>query len=192
MSDGVINPTGSVVAVRHGETEWSASGQHTSRTDIALTEAGRQQALRLRDALAGYSFAQVLCSPRARAIETAQIAGLSFEVDDDLAEWDYGEYEGLTTDEIRARRPGWWMWRDGYPGGENADDIAIRVDRVIARCRAIDGDTALFAHGHLLRVLGARWVEQPVAFGGSLALGTAAVSVLGWDRDAPVIARWNT
>ena len=181
-----------VVAVRHGETEWSATGRHTSRTDVSLTDAGRKQAARLPDALGGFSFAQVLCSPRARAVETARIAGLPFEIDDDLAEWDYGEYEGLTTEEIRARRPGWWMWRDGYPGGETADAIAARVDRVIARCRAVDGDTALFAHGHLLRVLGARWVDQPVAFGGSLALGTAAISVLGWDREAPVITRWNT
>ncbi|MHB8465408.1 MAG: histidine phosphatase family protein [Acidimicrobiales bacterium] len=182
-----------VLAVRHGETEWSASGRHTSRTDMPLTEDGRAQAAQLGARLAARTFALVLSSPRARALETCHLAGLGerVQVDDDLAEWDYGEYEGMTTEEIRATRPGWWMWSDGYPGGEAAADVSRRADRVIARCREAEGDAAVFAHGHILRVFGARWIDQPVALGAALSLSTASVCVLGWERDVAAITSWN-
>jgi broad specificity phosphatase PhoE len=184
---------GEVVLVRHGETEWSRSGQHTGTTDIPLTDAGRAQAERLRAELEGRDFARVLTSPLGRAMETCRLAGLAdrAEVTDDLREWDYGEYEGITTPQIRERRPDWNLWRDGCPGGETADQVGARADRLIEPLRGLDGDAALFAHGHVLRVLAARWVGLPPEDGARLALSTATVSVLGWERETPVIRLWN-
>ncbi len=178
--------------LRHAETEWSRTGKHTGRTDIPLTDHGREVARSLRARLEGRSFALVLCSPLSRARETAQLAGLEpSALDDDLLEWDYGEYEGLTTPEIRAERPDWYLWRDGTPGGEGPEGVAARCDRAIVRLRATEGDIAVVAHGHILRALAARWVDSPVALGGHLHLGTGAVSVLAYEREVSVISRWN-
>jgi probable phosphoglycerate mutase len=178
--------------VRHGETEWSRSGQHTGTTDIPLTARGRELAVKLEAALRGRAFALVLTSPLSRARDTAAIAGFAAAgVDDDLREWDYGEYEGLTTPQIREGRPGWLLWDDGVPGGERIEDVAARVDRVIARVRAVDGDALLFAHGHLLRILSARWLGEDPGFGRHLVLSPATLSVLGWEREAPAIEVWN-
>jgi probable phosphoglycerate mutase len=179
--------------VRHAETEWSRTGRHTGRTDIPLTDIGRDVAWGpLRARLDGHAFALVLCSPLTRARDTARLAGLECSgLRDDLLEWDYGEYEGITTPEIREQRPGWYLWRDGAPGGESPDDVAARCDRVIAEARAVDGDVALVAHGHILRALSARWVEEPVAFGGRLHLGTGSISVLGYEREVACIKLWN-
>ena len=182
-----------IVLVRHGQTEWSASGQHTGVTDIPLTDAGRRNAERLRDRLAGYRFQLVLTSPLQRARETARLAGLgdAAQLEPDLREFDYGEYEGRTTPEIREERPGWSVWRDGAPGGEMPEDVGVRADRVIARALEAGGDVALFAHGHLLRVLGARWIELPAAYGGHLALGTASLCEVGYERERRAIWLWN-
>lgn len=183
--------------VRHGETEWSASGRHTGRTDVTLTAAGEQQARALLAMLSGLSPALVLSSPRRRALHTAELAGLQVDaVDDDLAEWDYGAYEGRTTKEIRSERPGWSLWRDGVPAGEGAETIeqvSARADRVLARaCSALAaGPVVLFAHGHVSRVLGARWIGLPAAAGANLLLGTAAPSLLSTQYGEPVIAHWN-
>jgi probable phosphoglycerate mutase len=179
--------------VRHAETEWSRTGRHTGRTDIPLTEAGRGVAWGpLRARLDGHAFALVLCSPLTRARDTARLAGLECSgLRDDLLEWDYGEYEGITTPQIREQRPSWYLWRDGAPGGESPDDVAARCDRVIAEARAVEGDVALVAHGHILRALSARWVEEPVAFGGRLHLGTGSISVLGYEREVACIKLWN-
>ena len=178
-----------IVLVRHGQTEWSLSGKHTSFTDLPLTEEGRRaaRALDLRDR----EFALVLSSPLARARVTCELAGLRCETDPDLVEFDYGEYEGLTTKEIRATRPGWSLWTDGAPEGETVERVGVRVDRVIARCLAADGDVALFAHGHVLRVLAARWLELPPARGASFGLDTASVSELGFERETRVVWSWN-
>jgi probable phosphoglycerate mutase len=186
-------PRHDIVLVRHGETAWSRSGQHTSRTYIELTAAGRAQATRLAPALAERTFALVLTSPLVRALETCRLAGFGerCEVDDDLVEWDYGDYEGRTTADIRAGRPNWSLWRDGAPGGEQADDVGARADRVIAKARDVGGDTLVFSHAHLLRVLGARWVELGAADGSRFALDPASVSVLGWERETAVFERWN-
>jgi probable phosphoglycerate mutase len=182
-----------VYLVRHGETEWSASGKHTSVTDVPLTEKGRDAAAALRSVFRGVSLALVLTSPRSRARDTAELAGLGdrAQVDDDLVEFDYGSYEGLTTREIRESRPDWNLWEDGAPGGETVAEVGRRADRVIARALAADGDVALFAHGHVLRVLGARWVEQDPALAGRLALSTAAVCRLGFERETRVIWTWD-
>jgi broad specificity phosphatase PhoE len=178
--------------IRHAETEWSRSGQHTGRTDVPLTDAGREFAVALGKRLRGHEFALVLSSPLSRARDTARLAGLPEpELRDDLLEWDYGEYEGRTTKDIRAERPGWYLWTDGAPGGETADEVAARVDRVIAEILTVDGDVAIVAHGHVLRALAARWVEQPAAFGGRLYLSTGTISVLGFEREVRVIKRWN-
>jgi len=179
--------------VRHGQTEWSASGRHTGRTDLPLDDAGRRQARELTSALAGLSVAQVLTSPLQRARETCALAGCGdrARIDDDLQEWDYGDYDGLTTDEIREARPGWSLWRDGCPGGESAAEVGARADRVVARVRDGAGDTLAFAHGHLLRVLAARWLGLEPEAGALLALTTATVSLLGWERDQAVVRRWN-
>jgi broad specificity phosphatase PhoE len=178
--------------LRHAETEWSRTGKHTGRTDIPLTDKGREVASSLRPRLEGRAFALVLCSPLARARETAQLAGLECSaLRDDLLEWDYGEYEGLTTPQIREQRPDWYLWRDGVPGGEGPDDVAARCDRVIAELRSVEGDIAIVAHGHILRALAARWVDDPVALGGHLHLGTGSVSVLAYEREVAVISRWN-
>jgi broad specificity phosphatase PhoE len=182
-----------VVLARHGETEWSLSGQHTGRTDVPLTYNGRRQAEALGRRLSGRSFAAVLSSPLSRALDTCRLAGLGegAEVREELLEWDYGEYEGLTTPEIREQRPGWLLWRDGCPGGETATEVGVRVDRLIAELRCLDGDAALFAHGHLLRVLGARWAELAPEAGGVLYLTTATLSTLGYEREVPVVRLWN-
>jgi probable phosphoglycerate mutase len=177
--------------LRHAETEWSRDGRHTGRTDVPLTDAGREAARALRARVADHPFALVLCSPLSRARETAELAGLEPELRDDLVEFDYGDYEGITTDEIRERRPGWSLWRDGAPGGETADDVGRRVDRVIEEVLRADGDVALVAHGHVLRALAARWVEQPAAFGGRIRLDTGTLSILGFEREVRVIRRWN-
>jgi broad specificity phosphatase PhoE len=186
-------PPQTVYLVRHGETEWSASGRHTSTTDVPLTEAGRAAAGRLRPMFADADLALVLTSPRSRARETAELAGLGdrAEVDADLAEFAYGEYEGRTTPDIRQERPGWNLWVDGAPGGETAGEVGRRADRVIERVLAVEGDAALFAHGHFLRVLGARWIEQGPELGGRLALSTGAVCRLGYERETRVIWTWN-
>ena len=182
-----------LVLVRHGSTEWSETGQHTGTTDVPLSEKGRRQAAMLRPRLAGREFALVLTSPLSRARETCELAGLGehAQIEPDLHELDYGDYEGLTTDQIRETRPTWNLWRDGSPGGETPDDAGERADRVIARALQADGDAALFAHGHMLRVLGARWLELPALFGGNLGLGTAAVCELGHERERRVISLWN-
>ncbi len=186
-------PGPAIWLVRHGETEWARTGRHTGRTDIPLTSTGRQEALDLAPRLAGHAFAVVVSSPLSRALDTARLAGFAdrVRIDPDLLEWDYGDDEGRTTLEIRADRPDWTIWSQGPAGGELLDAVAARVDRVIERARSIDGVTLCFAHGHLLRILGARWIGLPAAAGGSLALDTATISILGWDRDAPAIRRWN-
>ena len=178
--------------LRHAETEWSRDGRHTGRTDVPLTEAGREKALELQRRIVGHSFALVLSSPLSRARETAELAGLLPQLRDDLVEFDYGAYEGITTAQIRERHPGWYLWRDGTPGGETAADVGHRVDRVIEEALGADGDVALVAHGHVLRVLAARWVGEPASFGGRLRLDTGSVSVLGFERDVRVVHRWNT
>lgn len=182
-----------VLLVRHGETEWSRSGRHTGSTDLPLLEDGRRQAEALRRRLDGRGFALVLGSPMARARETAALAGLggAAEVTDDLRELGYGSYEGLTTAEIRAERPGWDLWRDGTPGGESLTAAAERVDRVLARADSAGGDVVLFAHGHILRIAGARWLGLPPEAASGLALGTAALCDLGYERERRVIWLWN-
>jgi probable phosphoglycerate mutase len=182
-----------LILVRHGETEWSATGKHTGVTDVPLTDAGRRDAERLGARLAGRSFALVLTSPRERARETCRLAGLGdvAQIEPDLVEFDYGEYEGRTTPEIRVDVPGWSVWRDGSPGGETAAQVGTRADRVIARALAAGGDVALFAHGHLLRVLGARWIGLPATAGGNLGLHTGAVCELGFERERRAVWRWN-
>jgi broad specificity phosphatase PhoE len=182
---------GSLWLVRHGETEWSRDGRHTSLTDIPLTEAGVAAARAVRGRLEGHPFVLVLTSPRLRARQTADLAGFpDAVVDDDLVEWFYGTYEGITTEEIRKSDPGWSIWSHPAPGGESASHVGERVDRVIARAR-VEGDALLFGHGHALRALTARWLGQPVADGRLYRLDTGTISVLGYEHDAPVIARWN-
>jgi broad specificity phosphatase PhoE len=178
---------------RHGETEWSATGKHTGRTDIPLNDNGRAAARRLAEILAGQRFDLVLTSPLRRARDTCDLAGFGnqAEIDPDLREWDYGDYEGMTTEEIRETRPGWTVFADGCPGGESLAEVGARGDRVIERVRKVDGRVLAFGHGHSLRVLGARWIDQPPVAGSRLALATATISVLGWERDTSVISRWN-
>lgn len=182
-----------VVLVRHGETEWTLSGQHTGRTDIPLTERGRDDARVVAAALTDRSFALVLTSPLSRARETCRLAGLGDAAveRDELREWDYGDYEGRKTVDIREERPGWSLWRDGVPNGESAADVAARVDRVIDDVRAVDGDAVLFAHGHLLRVLTARWLGLEPDAGRLFALDPATISVLGYERETAVVRMWN-
>jgi probable phosphoglycerate mutase len=180
-----------MVLLRHGATEWSLSGQHTGRTDIPLLEVGREQARGAGELLRDMKFALVLTSPLRRARETCALAGFEGEPDPDLLEWDYGAYEGLTTAEIQAERPGWSLWTDGVIGGEGGADVGRRVDRVIERARLVEGDTLCVAHGHVLRVLAARWLGLPPAGGRLFALGTGTVSILGWERDTPVVSLWN-
>jgi broad specificity phosphatase PhoE len=182
-----------IVLARHGETEWSRDRRHTGRTDIPLTENGRRQASVLREPLAGRTLARVLSSPLSRALETCRIAGLGerAELSGDLCEWDYGEYEGITTAEIRTRRPGWSLWRDGCPGGETAADVGRRADRVLASLEGLDDDAVLFAHGHVLRVLAARWLGLGPDAGALFKLDTGTLSTLGYERETRVITRWN-
>jgi probable phosphoglycerate mutase len=178
--------------VRHGETEWSRDGRHTSTTDLPLTPAGEKVAAELRDRLDGEGFGLVLTSPRARARETARLTGHpEARVDDDLAEWDYGDLEGQTSEEIRETCPGWTIWSGPVPGGETADQVSARLDRVVERCREADGRVLLFGHGHALRGLAARWLDLPVTDGRHLRLDTATLSVLGFERETPVVLRWN-
>jgi probable phosphoglycerate mutase len=178
--------------VRHGQTDWSASGRHTGRTDIELTPEGEQQAKALIPVLAGVDFDLVLCSPLRRARRTAELAGLDpVEVDDDLQEWDYGDLEGLTTPEIQERIPSWSIWEGPWPGGETATDVSARADRVITRVRAQGGRVALVGHGHFSRVIAARWVGADVTVGRWLPLDTASWSHLGWDRGSAVLVHWN-
>lgn len=189
----MIVPT--VYLARHGETDWSKAGRHTGRTDVPLTAQGEADGRRLGERLRGTSFARIFSSPLVRARRTAELAGYSPEIEPDLQEWDYGEYEGKTSTEIRATRPEWVLFRDGPPGGESVAEVATRVDRLAAKLKALSGNVLCFAHGHLLLVLAARWVSQPVAFAGCLLLGTAAVCVLGFDHnhpDEPAIKVWNS
>jgi probable phosphoglycerate mutase len=182
-----------VVLVRHGETEWSRAGKHTGWTDVALTERGRTQAEALGVALSGRRFELVLTSPLSRARETCRLAGLGdgAVVSEDLREWDYGAYEGRTTIEIRTERPGWSLWRDGAPGGESAAEVGARADRVVGRLREVEGDAAVFAHGHVLRVLAARWLGLEPVDGRLLALDTGTLSALGHERETSVVRLWN-
>jgi probable phosphoglycerate mutase len=185
---------GEIVLVRHGQTEWSAAGRHTSYTDLDLTAEGEQQALAAGRRLAGRKFAAVISSPRKRALRTAELAGLTVTaVSDDLAEWNYGEYEGLTSETIHETNPGWSLWTDGAPGGESPEQVAARLDRVLAQARRLldQGDVALVAHGHSLRVAGARWIGLPASGGGLLKLDTATVSTLGFEHTNQVIDTWN-
>lgn len=180
---------------RHGETEWSRQLRHTSRTDLPLDDVGQAEAEALGRRLAGKSFAVVLTSPLSRAVDTARLAGFG-EVaiqDPDLREWDYGALEGRTTVDIVREYPGWTIWHGPWPDGETVDEVVARADRVLARCTAadVDGDALLFGHGHMLRVLAARWLRLPGASGGLFDLSTGTVSVLGSDRELPVIETWN-
>ena len=177
--------------VRHGETEWSRSGQHTSRTDLPLTPEGERQAEHLKRMLVGHSFALVLSSPMKRAVETCRLVGLTPKISEDLREWDYGDYEGLTTAEIQKSAPGWTIFTGSVPNGETVEQVGARADRVISRALAAAGDVALFGHGHLLRVLAARWVGIEPSGGRLLALSTASLSVLGYERETRVIRLWN-
>jgi broad specificity phosphatase PhoE len=179
--------------IRHGETEWSRTGAHTGRTDIPLTEEGRRNAVTVGAYLRGRAFALVLSSPLERAFETCRLAGLgaSAEIDPDLAEWDYGDYEGRRTDDIRAGRPDWSLWKDGVPHGESIVDVARRARAVIDRAGRTEGAVALFGHGHLLRILAACWLELAPEAGALFALDAGSVSVLGYERETRVISRWN-
>jgi len=185
--------TANVFCIRHGETAWSLSGQHTGVTDIPLTDNGRKLAERLRPVLENEVFDLVLVSPLQRARETCELAGLGEQavIEPDLVEWNYGAYEGLTPAQIHHKRPGWMIFRDGAPGGETPDEIGARVDRVIARVRKAEGSVALFAHGHVLRVLAARWIDLPASGGQRFMLDTGTLCVLGQYRDAPAVRVWN-
>ena len=182
-----------IVLVRHAETEWSRDGRHTGRSDIPLTDAGRAAAAALAGRLRGWRFERVLVSPLLRAGETCELCGLGDRAEPraDLLEWDYGDYEGLTTVQIQAGRPDWSLWRDGCPGGEDAAEVGARADRVIAELREAGGHVAVFSHGHMLRVLGARWIALGPERGARLGLSTGAISVLGHERGTPILARWN-
>jgi broad specificity phosphatase PhoE len=182
-----------IVLVRHGETEWSRDGKHTGNTDVELTERGREQAVALAAALRGRDFARVLTSPLARAAETARLAGFAevAEPRDELREWDYGAYEGRRTVDIREERPGWTLWADGVPDGETAAEVAARVDRLIDEVRETGGAVLVFAHGHLLRVLAVRWIGLEPDTGRLFALDPATISVVGYERETPVIRVWN-
>jgi broad specificity phosphatase PhoE len=186
-------PVGRLFAVRHGETEWSLSGQHTGTTDVPLTDRGRELAGRLRPVLSGQSFSVALSSPLVRARETCALSGLGevAKIDADLVEWDYGQYEGLTPAQIHDRAPGWLIFRDGCPGGESPGDVGARADRVIERLRATGGDAVVFSHGHLLRVLAARWLGLPPGAGQHFLLDTGTLGVLGYYRSVPAIRMWN-
>jgi probable phosphoglycerate mutase len=182
-----------VYLARHGETEWSLSGQHTGITDIPLTENGRNLAKRLAPVLATERFALVLTSPLERARKTCELAGLGAhaEIDRDLMEWNYGEYEGLTPKQIDAQAPGWMIFTDGCPGGESPAQVSARADRLVARVRSVEGDVALFAHGHIFRVFAARWLGLPAMAGCHFLLDTATLSILSYYRNLPAIRRWN-
>ncbi len=179
--------------MRHGETEWSRDGKHTGGTDVPLTERGRRDAEALGAFLGSRRFELVLTSPLSRASDTCRLAGFGdvAVASDDLVEWDYGAYEGRTTKEIREEHPGWTLWRDGVPGGETAAEVGARADRVVAGLREVEGDCAVFAHGHVLRVLAARWLGLGPAEGRLFALDTATIGVLGYERETAVVRLWN-
>ena len=185
--------TGQTYLVRHGETAWTVSGQHTGITDLPLTSGGRRLAGLLKPVLLETAFSLVLSSPLERARATCELAGLGrhAQVDRDLIEWNYGEYEGLTPAQIHERAPGWMLFRDGCPGGERPEDVGVRADRVIARVREVDGHIALFGHGHIFRVLAARWLGLPVTAGSYFMLDTATLSILSYYRGIPSLKRWN-
>ena len=195
MAPHAAKSAGELWLVRHGETEWARLGRHTGRTDVPLTELGREQARDIGQRLSGHPFGLVLTSPLSRALDTASLAGFGAVAvpDPDLMEWDYGALEGLETDDIRASYPGWTIWRGPWPGGETVAEVAARADRIVARVRSsrVVGDALVFAHGHLLRVLTARWLGLPPESGHLFALGTGTVSVLGWEHDSPVVQAWN-
>jgi broad specificity phosphatase PhoE len=182
-----------VFAIRHGETAWSLNGRHTGTTDLPLTDNGRRLAERMRPVLATQAFALVLCSPMQRARATCELAGLGDKavIDSDLLEWNYGEYEGLTAEQIHEMAPGWLIFRDGCPGGETPEQVGARVDRVIDRSRAVNGDVALFAHGHVLRVLVARWIGLLPRSGEHFLLDTGTLCVLGYYGKIPAVRIWN-
>ncbi len=182
-----------IFLIRHGETTWSLSGQHTSFTDIGLTENGKQQATRIKKKLVLKTFSKVFCSPSRRAKETCQLCGLldKAEILDDLSEWNYGHYEGLKTAEIREQNPDWLLFRDGAPGGESPEEVTMRADRVIQKIVAIHNNVAIFSSGHFSRVLAARWIDLRAERGKNFFLAPAALSVLGWEREVPVIKLWN-
>ena len=186
-------PIQQVYLVRHGETEWSLNGRHTGVTDIPLTENGRKVAKLLEPVLARENFALVLTSPLERARKTCELAGLGgrAEIDNDLMEWNYGEYEGLTPRQIHAQRSDWMLFTDGCPGGESPEQIGARVDRVIARVRVVEGHVALFAHGHIFRVFAARWLGFPATAGSHFLLDTATLNILSYYRGVPAVKRWN-
>jgi probable phosphoglycerate mutase len=179
---------GELVVVRHADTEWTVSGRHTGRTDIPLNETGRERAVALADRLAGHPFAAVWSSPLLRARETARLAGFEPILHEALEEWDYGEYEGLTTPQILEQRPGWDLWRDGCPGGERAADVGARADAMLTRLPA-QGDVLAFSHGHMLRVLTARWLGLAATGGALLVLAPGAIGVLGWEHGRRVLRR---
>ena len=184
-----------ILLVRHGQTEWSRDKRHTGRTDVPLTAEGRRQSERLAGPLAGHSFERVLTSPLSRAAETCRLAGLggAAEPRDELLEWDYGDYEGRTSAEIAAERPGWSLWRDGCPGGESVADVAARLEPLLAVLRALEGggEAIVFAHGHVLRVLTALWLGLGPEHGALFVLDTATLSGLGWEHGRPALTRWN-
>ncbi len=182
-----------VVLLRHGGTEWSLNGRHTGISDIELTDNGRQEAREAGKRLAGIKFDHLLTSPLKRARETCELAGFGdgAQTTDELIEWNYGEYEGITTAEIQQTRPDWWLFADGCPGGESAADVGARVDPLINRARDGEGNWLLVAHGHVLRVVGARWVGFPPQQASALLLGTAAICVLGFEHGRPVLSHWN-
>ena len=189
---GSDEPSGRLVAVRHGATAWSMALRHTGRSDIPLEPEGREQAREVGRRLAGHEFARVLTSPLVRARETGVLAGFpDAEICDDLREWDYGDYEGRTTTDIRSEDPEWSLWRDGVPGGESLEEVSRRADRVVALVRKAGGDVLVFAHAHILRVIAARWIARPASDGARLVLNPATISVLGWERETPVVERWN-
>ena len=182
-----------IYLIRHGETEWAKSGRHTGRTDIPLTDAGRVQAGFLLPIFDDVKFARILSSPLQRALETAKLAGLSsqVELEKDLLEWDYGGYEGLTTKQIRERAPGWSVWTHSCPNGETIEQVSQRADRVVAMLRSIEGNVAIFSHGHFLRLLVCRWIGLPADHGSCFLLGTSTLSILEYENELPVIKTWN-
>jgi broad specificity phosphatase PhoE len=195
QTDYLKGMPGELFLIRHGDTEWSHSGQHTSRTDLPLTEEGLVHAKALGETLKSLvpasGFALVLSSPMRRAIDTCHLAGFQPEIEENLREWDYGSYEGLTSGDIQKSAPGWTIWTAPVPGGESPAQIGARADRVIERCLAVSGDVALFSHGHMLRVLAARWLGLPPDGGRFLGLDTASVSALGWEHRTRVLRLWN-
>lgn len=182
-----------IYLIRHGETEWSRSGRHTGRTDIPLTETGREQAEFLKPIFEDVKFTKILSSPLQRALETAKLAGLGNRVEtmDDLKEWDYGDYEGITTKEIRKSVPDWTVWTHPCPSGETIEQVAARADRVVQRLREINADVAVFSHGHFLRVLAVRWLEMDPHAGKHFLLGTSTLSILSYEHEIPAIKTWN-